>query len=167
MTPQDRSLLKTLKQFVDIKLTEKLKFDLGMDENVGKGENTSMIFSKSYFLRGILTSLFFVLRISTALEEEEKTDSDRFLEECIQDPSLRDKLAILGRTFKNRKQVSLSFMSTFAHPYLCPESLYHSFRTFDAPGKKSLKNIVGKGENAGHQHFLLFPQCFLPYARKI
>ena len=22
------------------------------------------------------------------------------------------------------------------------------------------KNIVGKGENAGHQHFLLFPQCF-------
>ena len=22
-------------------------------------------------------------------------------------------------------------------------------------------NIVGKGENAGYQHFLLFPQCFL------
>ena len=21
-------------------------------------------------------------------------------------------------------------------------------------------SIVGKGENAGHQHFLLFPQCF-------
>ena len=25
---------------------------------------------------------------------------------------------------------------------------------------KRLENIVGKGENAGHQHFLLFPQCF-------
>ena len=24
-----------------------------------------------------------------------------------------------------------------------------------------VENIVGKGENAGHQHFLLFPQCFL------
>ena len=24
----------------------------------------------------------------------------------------------------------------------------------------SLENIVGKGENAGYQHFLLFPQCF-------
>ena len=24
------------------------------------------------------------------------------------------------------------------------------------------ENIVGKGENAGNQHFLLFPQCFLP-----
>ena len=22
-----------------------------------------------------------------------------------------------------------------------------------------LKNIVGKGKNAGYQHFLLFPQC--------
>ena len=22
------------------------------------------------------------------------------------------------------------------------------------------ENIVGKGENAGHQHFLFFPQCF-------
>ena len=27
--------------------------------------------------------------------------------------------------------------------------------------KKALENIVGKGENAGNQHFLLFPQCFL------
>ena len=23
-----------------------------------------------------------------------------------------------------------------------------------------LENTVGKGENAGYQHFLLFPQCF-------
>ena len=23
-----------------------------------------------------------------------------------------------------------------------------------------VQNIVEKGENAGHQHFLLFPQCF-------
>ena len=24
-----------------------------------------------------------------------------------------------------------------------------------------VENIVGKGENGGYQHFLLFPQCFL------
>ena len=24
-----------------------------------------------------------------------------------------------------------------------------------------VENIMGKGENAGHQHFLLFQQCFL------
>ena len=23
-----------------------------------------------------------------------------------------------------------------------------------------VENVVGKGENAGDQHFLLFPQCF-------
>ena len=27
--------------------------------------------------------------------------------------------------------------------------------------KKPFQNIVGKGENAGNQHFLLFPQFFL------
>ena len=25
----------------------------------------------------------------------------------------------------------------------------------------SVENIVGKGKNAGYQHFLLFPLCFL------
>ena len=29
--------------------------------------------------------------------------------------------------------------------------------------KKALENTEGKGENAGNQHFFLFPQCFLPY----
>ena len=32
--------------------------------------------------------------------------------------------------------------------------------------KKPFENIVGKGENAGDQHFLLFSQCFLPYQRQ-
>ena len=27
--------------------------------------------------------------------------------------------------------------------------------------KKAFENTVGKGENAGDQHFLLFPQCFI------
>ena len=29
--------------------------------------------------------------------------------------------------------------------------------------RKPFENIVGKGENAGNQHFLLFSQCFLPF----
>ena len=29
-------------------------------------------------------------------------------------------------------------------------------------GKKPFEKIVGKGENAGNQYFLLFTQCFLP-----
>ena len=35
------------------------------------------------------------------------------------------------------------------------------------PRKQSTENIMGKGENAGNQHFLLFFQCFLPYHRCI
>ena len=27
--------------------------------------------------------------------------------------------------------------------------------------QRPFENVVGKGENAGNQHFLLFPQCFL------
>ena len=30
-----------------------------------------------------------------------------------------------------------------------------------------LENIVGKGENAGTQHLLRFPQCFLPCPKEI
>ena len=33
--------------------------------------------------------------------------------------------------------------------------------------KYPFENIVEKGENAGNQHFLLFPQCFLPFPEKI
>ena len=32
---------------------------------------------------------------------------------------------------------------------------------------KSLENIVGKGENAAKQHFLLLPQCFMPFPKQI
>ena len=33
--------------------------------------------------------------------------------------------------------------------------------------KNPIENIVGKGENAGKHHFLLFPpQCFQPYRRQ-
>ena len=32
--------------------------------------------------------------------------------------------------------------------------------------KKSLENTVEKGQNAGNQHFNLFPQCFLLYQNK-
>ncbi|KAL5021171.1 hypothetical protein ScPMuIL_000326 [Solemya velum] len=44
-------------------------------------------------------------RLSQSLQEEELNDTDRFLQECISDPSLRDKLSILGRTFRNRKMM--------------------------------------------------------------
>ena len=43
-------------------------------------------------------------------------------------------------------------------------SLPHNPRTL---GKRPFENIMGKGENAGNQHFLLFPHCFLPIPKPI
>ena len=46
-------------------------------------------------------------------------------------------------------------------------ALCHTIQTFnEPPRKKHFENIVGKGENAGNQHFLLFPQWFLHCLRK-
>ena len=39
-------------------------------------------------------------------------------------------------------------------------NVYYITTKFDAFGEKPFENMVGKGENAGNQHFLLFPQCF-------
>ena len=59
-------------------------------------------------------------------------------------------------------------MNIFAHPslYLI---LYHTIPTFNDPERKKFEknqNIVGKEENAGNQHFLYFPQCFLLFPKK-
>ena len=35
-------------------------------------------------------------------------------------------------------------------------------RLLTALKKEAFENILGKGENAGNQHFLLFPKRFLP-----
>ncbi|XP_025115052.1 hydrocephalus-inducing protein-like isoform X4 [Pomacea canaliculata] len=39
------------------------------------------------------------------LDREENTDTDRFLDECVTDPTLRDKISILSRTFQNRQRM--------------------------------------------------------------
>ena len=63
-------------------------------------------------------------------------ERDRFLEECIADPSLRDKMSILSRTFKNKKKVGLclNLPSLFARAlnntnnklHLCPSKYLYS-----------------------------------------
>ena len=41
-------------------------------------------------------------------------------------------------------------------------TLYHTVPPFN-----NIENIVEKGENAADQHFLLFPQCFLPFQNSV
>ena len=45
--------------------------------------------------------------------------------------------------------------------------LYHTVPNFNDPKEDGLENTVGKGEDAGNQHFLLFPRCFPLYHREI
>uniref|UniRef100_A0A8C4M9P1 HYDIN axonemal central pair apparatus protein n=1 Tax=Equus asinus asinus TaxID=83772 RepID=A0A8C4M9P1_EQUAS len=44
-------------------------------------------------------------RVCDHLIEEEKTETDEFLEECIVDPSLRERLSILSHTFENQRKL--------------------------------------------------------------
>ena len=46
-------------------------------------------------------------------------------------------------------------------------SIFTQSQFLMTPTYKPFGNIVQKGENAGNQHFLLFPQCFLPFLKQI
>ena len=43
--------------------------------------------------------------------------------------------------------------------------LSHTIPTFNDPEREGFENIVGKGENAGNQHFL--PQCFILIPKQV
>ena len=51
-------------------------------------------------------------------------------------------------------------------------TLYYTIPTYNGPEKitalrkKVFENILGKGENIGNQHFLLFTKCF-PFPKQI
>ena len=47
-----------------------------------------------------------------------------------------------------------------------PHSLSTLYPTILTLRNEPFENIVGKEENAGIQHFLCFPQCFLPFYDK-
>ena len=51
--------------------------------------------------------------------------------------------------------------------WLLCQSFTIQSRLLTTLSKRPFEKIVGKGENAGNQHFLLFPQCFQPYQRQI
>ena len=52
------------------------------------------------------------------------------------------------------------FLFQKSHPYF-------TIPTFNDLREKPSENVVGKGENAGNQHFLLFPQYFSPFPNQI
>ena len=67
----------------------------------------------------------------------------------------RQKLSLCGNGLNsaNEKILALSKLKAFADNKL--NVIQNNKVVFHW-----IDNIVGKGENAGYQHFLLFPQCF-------
>ena len=51
--------------------------------------------------------------------------------------------------------------------YIPFRQVYITTQSWLLASQKPFENIVGKGENAGNQHFLLFPQSFLPFPKQI
>ena len=49
--------------------------------------------------------------------------------------------------------------------FKCCFTVCHTSPAFNDLAKKPFENTVGNGENAGNQHFLLFPQCFPPFQK--
>ena len=45
-------------------------------------------------------------------------------------------------------------------------SLFTTQYLLKDPEREVVRTHCGKGENAGNQHFLLFPQCFQTYQRQ-
>ena len=54
------------------------------------------------------------------------------------------------------------FLIGLKHTPVLDSTLYHTIPGFfSTQRKKPSENTVGKGENAGNLHIVLFPQCFL------
>ena len=60
---------------------------------------------------------------------------------------------VKANSLPNNKILDLSKLKAFADDSL---NVYQNLKF----ASRRVENTVGKGENAGYQHFLLFPQCF-------
>ena len=60
----------------------------------------------------------------------------------------------------NKKNVDRVELSCLHASDICSVTFYHKMTVLNDLRKKTFKNIVGKGENDGYHHFLLFPWMF-------
>ena len=80
--------------------------------------------------------------------------SHNVFKSCIFQGCLTLSLIHNFNSLPNDKILDLSKLKAFSDDNL---NVYQKLKF--ALGR--VEDIVGKGENAGYQHFLLFPQCFL------
>ena len=104
---------------------------------------------------------FFLRRVETLLEMGLPAFSVFFFFTCCQEPSA---LGYLICKF-GQDQYFVPLKSKLNHWISIPFvylPLHHTTLTLKTNlKKKAFENIVGRGENAGNQHFLIFTHCFL------
>ena len=73
----------------------------------------------------------------------------------------------VDNTDQNKTPENAMYLNSLPHNKILDGSKLKAFADDKLNATEKLKfvlgrveNIVGKGENAGYQHFLLFPQCF-------
>lgn len=62
-------------------------------------------------------------RFCSELQREEEDDMDQFLTECDADPTLRDRLSLLSRTFQDRRRQLKEERLSFSDNYITVEPL--------------------------------------------
>ena len=67
-------------------------------------------FSFGHPILQIYQSKLPIFRFYQELSYKEEERKDNFIEECITDPSIRDKLSLVTRSFKNRIKVSPKYI---------------------------------------------------------
>ena len=114
---------------------------------MGKGEiapNEQFLFQQCFLLNQILVSpfvnIFAIISLFAAELEEPKI-------------GISGKRLILQQTTKTFQGDQIESIKNFADNKLTIAGMMISLLD-------RVENTVGKGENAGYQHFLLFPKCF-------
>ena len=109
-----------------------------------------------------------VLKSCTPPTERRGTIECRLKKQNIVSQGQRKKLTLRSSTSQSHIKIYNYKICTkeSAHFFVgtnCFQLFPKQSRLLTTLRKKPFKNIVGKGENAGNQHFLLFPACFLPF----
>eukprot|EP00063_Salmo_salar_P029727 XP_014004562.1 PREDICTED: hydrocephalus-inducing protein homolog isoform X1 [Salmo salar] len=84
------------------------------------------------------------LRFCSELQREEEDDMDQFLTECDADPTLRDRLSLLSRTFQDRRRQLKEERLSFSDNYITVEPLEGDIW----PNTTSEVNIIFKPQEA-------------------
>ncbi|OBS80649.1 hypothetical protein A6R68_21144 [Neotoma lepida] len=90
-------------------------------------------------------------RVCDNLSKEEKLETDMFLEECILDPSLRERLSIVSRIFENQRKLVQADSMLFLNHIFTIEPLVLPVK---GPGREIRLPLRIRGEGMGPKiHF--------------